>query len=82
MLSRILGEPLLSISNKHNYKAFSKSPPASLVHCIDNILSHTSGKCSANFQPILDRSIPNFKVKYEDSENIKADPVNNHFNSH
>ena len=86
MLSRIFCEPLMSISNKHNYKAFSKSPPASLVHCIENVLSHTSGKChansSANFQPILDRSIPNFKLKYEDSENMKADPVNSHFNSH
>ena len=47
MLSRIFGEPLMSISNKHNYKAFSKSPPACLVHCIENVLSHTSGKCHA-----------------------------------
>ena len=31
--------------------------------------------CSANFQPILDCFIPNFKLKYEHSENIKADPV-------
>ena len=31
--------------------------------------------CSANFQPILDCFIPNFKLKYEDSENIKADRV-------
>ena len=31
--------------------------------------------CLANFQPILDCSIPNFKMKYEDSENIKADCV-------
>ena len=30
--------------------------------------------CSANFQPILDCSIPN--LKYEDSENVKADRVN------
>ena len=29
--------------------------------------------CSANFQPILDCFIPNFKLKHEDSENIKAD---------
>ena len=28
--------------------------------------------CSANFQPILDCFIPTFKLKYEDSENIKA----------
>ena len=32
--------------------------------------------CLANFQPILDCFIPNFKLKYEDSENIKADRVN------
>ena len=32
--------------------------------------------CSANFQPILDCFIPNFKLKYEDSENVKADLVN------
>ena len=31
--------------------------------------------CSANFQPILDCFIPNFKLTYEDSENIKADRV-------
>ena len=28
--------------------------------------------CSANVQPILDYFIPNFKLKYRDSENIKA----------
>ena len=32
--------------------------------------------CSAKFQPILDYFIPNFKFKYEDSENIKEDRVN------
>ena len=31
--------------------------------------------CSANFQPILDCFIPNFKLTYEDSENIKAHSV-------
>ena len=31
--------------------------------------------CSANFQPILDCFIPHFKLKYEDSENIKTDHV-------
>ena len=31
--------------------------------------------CSVNFQPILDCFIPNFKLKYEDSENIKADRI-------
>ena len=31
--------------------------------------------CSANFQPILDCFTSNFKLKYEDSENIKDDRV-------
>ena len=31
--------------------------------------------CSANFQPILDCFIPIFKLKYENSENIKVDQV-------
>ena len=31
--------------------------------------------CSAKFQPILDCLIPNFKLKYEDSENMKTDGV-------
>ena len=44
MLSRISSEPLMPVSNKHNYNTFSKSPPASLLHCIGNILSHSSGK--------------------------------------
>ena len=44
MLSRIFSEPLLSTSNKHDYKTFSKSRPACLLHCIGNILSHSSGK--------------------------------------
>ena len=46
MLSTISSEPHMSINNKHNYKTFSKSPPASLLHCIGNILilSHSSGK--------------------------------------
>ena len=35
----------MSISNKHNYKTFSKCPLASLLHCIENILSHSSGNC-------------------------------------
>ena len=38
------------------------------------ILSYGS-HCSANFQPILDCFIPNFKLKYEDSQNIKVDRV-------
>ena len=32
--------------------------------------------CSANFQPISDCFVPNIKLKYKDSENIKADGVN------
>ena len=44
MLSTISSEPLMSISNKHNYKTFSKGPPAPLLHCIRNILSDSSGK--------------------------------------
>ena len=44
MLSRISSESLMSVSNKRNYKTFSESPPASLIHCIGNILSHSSGK--------------------------------------
>ena len=39
---------------------------------IEALFSH----CSANFQPILDCLIPMFKLKYEDSENIKEDLVN------
>ena len=31
--------------------------------------------CLANFQPILDCFIPNFKLKYDDLENIKTDRV-------
>ena len=31
---------------------------------------------SANFQPILDYFIPNFKLKYKNSENIKSDLLN------
>ena len=32
--------------------------------------------CSANFRPILDCLIPEFKLEYNDLENIKADLVN------
>ena len=38
-------------------------------------ISAFGSHCSANFQPILDCFIPNFKLTYEDSENIKADRV-------
>ena len=34
-----------------------------------------SRHCLANFQPILDCFIPNRKLKYENSDNIKADCV-------
>ena len=34
----------MSISNKHNHKTFSESPDASLLHCMENILSRSSGK--------------------------------------
>ena len=34
-----------------------------------------SSHSPANSQPILDCSIPNFKFKYENSENIKRDRV-------
>ena len=44
MLSSIFSEPLMSISNKDNNKTFSKSPSASLLHCIGNMLSHLFGK--------------------------------------
>ena len=37
--------------------------------------------CSANFQPILDCFIPDFMLKYEDSENIKADRINTVFSN-
>ena len=35
----------MSISNEHSYKMFTKSLPASLLHCIEKILSHSFGKC-------------------------------------
>ena len=35
----------MSISNEHNYRTFTKSHPASLLHCIENITNHSSGKC-------------------------------------
>ena len=35
----------MSISDKHDFKTFTKSLPASLLHCIENILNHLSGKC-------------------------------------
>ena len=38
-------DELTSLSNKYNHKIFTRSPPASLLHCIEKILSHSSGKC-------------------------------------
>ena len=45
MLSKIFNEALVLVSNQHNYKTFTKSPPASLLHCIETILNHSYGKC-------------------------------------
>ena len=44
MLSIIPSEPVMSVSDKHNHKTFFKSPPAPLLNCIGNVLSHSSGK--------------------------------------
>ena len=38
MLSKIFSEAL-SLSDKHNYKTFTKFPPGSLLHCIENIFN-------------------------------------------
>ena len=35
----------MSVSKKRNYKTFTKGPPASLLHCIENILIHSALKC-------------------------------------
>ena len=35
----------MSLSDKHNHKTFTKCPPASLLHCMENILNHLPGKC-------------------------------------
>ena len=40
-----------------------------------NILAFGSHS-SENFQPFVDCFIPDFKIKYENSENVKADRVN------
>ena len=44
MSSRTSSEPFMSVSNKHSYKTFLKCLIASLLHCMGNILSHSSGK--------------------------------------
>ena len=54
------------IFRKLNLVVCSSSGPKILVF---------GSHCSANFQPILDCFIPNFKLRYEDSENIKAGRV-------
>ena len=60
-----------------NWRIFSKKSGwlSSAGPEIQAYVSH----CSANFQPILDCFIPNFKLKYENSENVKADLVNTDF---
>ena len=45
MLWRNISEAFMSISKKHNHKTFTRNPPASLLHCIENILNRSSGKC-------------------------------------
>ena len=45
MLPGIFSEAFMSPSDKHNYKTFTQSAPASLLHWIENILNHLSGKC-------------------------------------
>ena len=45
MLSRIFSEARMSISDKHSYKTCTKSLPESLLHYIESILNHSSGKC-------------------------------------
>ena len=57
-----------------NLVVCSSAGPKSLA-----FISH----CLANFQPILNCFILSFKLKYEDSQNIKADCVSTVvFNSH
>ena len=45
MLSRIFSEAVMFISDKRNLKTFTESLPASLSHCIENILNHSPEKC-------------------------------------
>ena len=47
VISRIFSEACMYISNKRNYKTFTKGPPLyiSLLNCIVNIFNHSSGKC-------------------------------------
>ena len=43
VLSRIFSQALRSKSNKHDYKTLTKNPPATSLHCIENILNRLSG---------------------------------------
>ena len=54
---------------------FLKSLAGLLSSVGPEILAFVS-HCSANFKPILDCFIQNFKLKYKDLENIKEDCVN------
>ena len=47
-------------------------PLSSAVRKILAFVSHFS----VNFEPVLDCLIPNFKLKYDDSENINGDCAN------
>ena len=46
-----------------------------LSSAVPKILAFVS-HFSANFKPVLDCLIPNFKLKYDNSENINGDHVN------
>ena len=54
---------------------FSKKNSGRLSSNGPEILAFGS-HCLANLQPILDCLMPNFKLKYEDSENVKTGSVN------
>ena len=54
---------------------FDKAKSGRVSSASPEILAFVSQN-SANFQPIFDCFIPNFKWKYENSENIKEDLVN------
>ena len=47
-----------------------------LLSSVDPKILAFSSHCSVKFQLMLDYLIPNFKLKYEDSENVKTDHVN------
>ena len=76
----------MSLSNSRNFYApetcIKQYGCVKLVHFSGRLSSADTeslafvSHCSANFQPILDCFMPNFKSKYEDLENIKAYRVN------